>query len=529
MVKIAICNESVVNDHDIESCAAPHNQQQESFFCCRRCLSGTYNATAGDPASDNNSRSFAFSFTFHYDGSGSFFKSEVGDRNTDLSNESKGQWSVSSDGIVTFSASDELIKFKVCCDNNLEVMPVTIGLFGCPAMTLQKSVVHVPKHYQSISISNMFKLVDHIKSEIDSDTMQAIISRHKRGAACQNSIDSDFLKIYFERSSIYPPHEYEGFFSEAPARAVLSYQWTLDFRKIKAFLCASNLYEHNLTYDQGFSDFIRLLIHLFVWGWLWGHQNSQSLYENSTIWIDILFNNQLQKQNFPAILEKADYEYMSRPIHIALSTDQLLSRVWIINEFAKRKQAGKKTALVTAGGSEGKRIQQLQRKWTCSCSRGQNIEYDYFENLQATVEEDKIRIRENLLKLYGTKDDFNREIRSLVKSMDFDLMAHSLFVILMIVYVFVTVYLTIVVWIWAGRLRGVMNDSSEVMKSTFLNDSHRNVSIQSSNATQFNETSTPETKNSLGKTSGSTRPHDILPILLRFLTVAKMNLLSFQE
>jgi hypothetical protein len=103
-------------------------------------------------------------------------------------------------------------------------------------------------------------------------------------------------------------------------------------------------------------------------------------------------------------------------MHIALSTDQLLSRVWIINEFAERKQAGKYTTLLTAGGSEGKRINQLRRKW--KYVRCQKIKHDYYESLQATVEEDKRQIREKLLKVYGTKDEFNEKITQLVESLD---------------------------------------------------------------------------------------------------------------
>jgi hypothetical protein len=469
-------DESAVNDHGIETCNAPHDnlKQQESFFCCRRCLSGTYIATSGDPASDNTSGAFDFSFTFNYDGSGSFIKSEVGFQNSDLSNEYKGQWSVGDDGIVTLSASNELFHFKICCDNKMKLMPVTFGLFGCPAVILQKTVVIVPKLYQSISISNMFKLIDHIKTEVDAETMQTIIGLHKRGNLCQNSIDSDFLKIYFEQKKIYPPHEYESYFMEDAARAVLSYQWILDFRKIKAFLCARNLREHNLSVPlHPLKDFVSV----FLFGWLWCKRHSDSLDENTNIWIDILFNNQLQKRNFPAILEKADYEYSSRPIHIALSTDQLLSRVWIINEFAKRREAGKYSTLVVAGGSEGRRIQQLQREQKIVMWRRRHIIEDYYENLQATVEEDRIQIREKLLKLYGTKDKFNRKIRSLVSSINSAL----------------NFYLW--VWPWAafifliGLLKSfglLEKENSEVglMNSTFPNVSFTNVSMQSLNETE---------------------------------------------
>lgn len=273
-----ICNESAVNDRDIESGTTPNDVQQDesaankhgvesttapdSFFCCRRCLSGTYDATSGDPASEDTSGSFYYSCNFNHDGSGIFVKYEVGDRNSDPSDQYKGQWTVGADGTVTLSASDELFHFKVSCDNNLEVMPATIEHFGCPPI-LQRTAVFAPKLYQSISISNMFKLIDHIKTQIDSETMQTIISTHKRGDLCRNSIDSDFLKIFFELKNIYPPHEYESYFSENPARAVLSYQWTLDFRKIKAFLCASNLREHNLTVNE--SDLVELCLRSSIW------------------------------------------------------------------------------------------------------------------------------------------------------------------------------------------------------------------------------------------------------------------------
>ncbi len=243
-----------------------------------------------------------------------------------------------------------------------------------------------------------------------------------------------------------------------------------------------------------------------------------------------MFNNLLQKRNFAAILEKADHEYASRPIHIALSTDQLLSRVWIINEFAKRKQAGKKTTLVTAGGSEGKRIQQLQRKWTYLCCwRHNNIEHDYFENLQATVEEDKIQIRENLLKLYGTKDDFNREIKSLVESLNFDYMAYSFAINGTPFIISAVVIITVLYWIRAGELGGVGDGSastSTTMNSTFHNDSYRNVSIQSSNASQVNQTSTPETNNILGEMYWETSEFKDTLLLLKILSVLNMNLLK---
>jgi hypothetical protein len=374
-----ICNEPAVNDRDIESGTTPHDAQQDesavndhgvkstaapdSFFCCRRCLSGTYDATSGDPASEDTSGSFYYSCNFNHDGSGTFVKYEVGDRNSDPSDQYKGQWTVGADCTVTLSASEELFHFKVSCDNNLEVMPATIEHFGCPPI-LQRTAVFAPKN-------------------------------------------------------IYPPHEYESYFSENPARAVLSYQWILDFRKIKAFLCASNLREHNLTFNLTLSWSNFVYEGLFLWLF---YNHPESLGEDTTIWIDILFNNQLQKRNFPAILEKADHEYSTRPIHIALSTDQLLSRVWIINEFAKRKQADKYTTLLTAGGSEGKRINQLRRGWKfMDVSISQNIEQDYYESLQATVEEDKKQIREKLLKVYGTKDEFNQRIGQLVDSLDYDI------------------------------------------------------------------------------------------------------------
>ena len=146
-------------------------------------------------------------------------------------------------------------------------------------------------------------------------------------------------------------------------------------------------------------------------------RHSQLLDETTQIWIDILFNNQLQKRNFSAILEKADHEYSTRPLHIALSTEQLLTRVWIINEFVVRKKAGGYTMLVTAGGSEGKRIQQLKRNWIWQFWKKPDG-YDYYENLQATVEEDKTQIRERLLKVYGNKAQFNKEIGTLVDSLN---------------------------------------------------------------------------------------------------------------
>jgi hypothetical protein len=461
-------SQDAVNDHGVESGTAPHDNQQDSFFCCRRCLSGTYNATSADPASDGTSGSFNFSCTFNHDGSGTFLKSEVGDRNSASSNQYMGQWRVGGDGTVTLSASNEFFHFKVCCDNNLEVMPVTImiGLFGFPRI-LQRTAELAPKLYQSISISNLFKLIDHIKSEVDGEAMRTIISNHKRGDLCQNSIDSDFLKIFFEQKNIYPPHEFESYFSKNTAKAVLSYQWTLDFRKIKAFLCASNLREHNLTTIGADSIFVIN----FLYGWLC-FNHSASLDEDTTIWIDILFNNQLQKRNFPAILEKADYEYSTRPIHIALSTDQLLSRVWIINEFAKIKQAGKTTILVTAGGREGKRIKQLPRKAfmiraiSICLNKAQDIESDYYENLQATVEEDKRQIRDKLLEIYGTKDEFNREIGALVESVEND-----------------TDFLWIAVYVGAGSIAAsciwmptVLYNGSESILEAF-NSSFTNASI----------------------------------------------------
>lgn len=154
--------------------------------------------------------------------------------------------------------------------------------------------------FQSITVDNMFALVRRIHGEIALDeASQAELrkDRHKTRTATQvggpdargEGGDEEFkrrcdramlgevaadpevvvevkdedkdgegldltshdLRAWFQRRGIHPHEAYPEYFSEEPAMAAVTYEWSLGFKKMRGYLNDDNVKKHN-RFNQGY-------------------------------------------------------------------------------------------------------------------------------------------------------------------------------------------------------------------------------------------------------------------------------------
>ena len=112
------------------------------------------------------------------------------------------------------------------------------------------------------------------------------------------------------------------------------------------------------------------------------------------VWIDIFFNDQ---NAIDILLELAVAEmvYKEARWHIVVATSGVLRRAWCLYELLIRREAGCASAMNPVYGSDNDSIEASG---------------SYFEEMEAFDESDKIKIKDRILEVCGSAEEFNKGV-----------------------------------------------------------------------------------------------------------------------
>jgi hypothetical protein len=157
----------------------------------------------------------------------------------------------------------------------------------------------------------------------------------------------------------YKHPKYKKYFTDQPAEIALTYEWTSSFRHLKTFLSKDNVRRHNrLSLDPNPSPLHRLYLLSFLWVFLGPPTLLPEDMDERTIFIDIMFNDQ-NSIDITRELAAAEREYEGGRWHVVVATETVLERAWCLYEIAVRRGAGGRSQMVGAGGGEGAGIEQV--------------------------------------------------------------------------------------------------------------------------------------------------------------------------
>ena len=242
---------------------------------------------------------------------------------------------------------------------------------------------------RSITLKNLFKLI-------------VLIGNESGRSSDLKEITSEHIKKFFQTKKINPKQRYRRFYSTRKPNIVLTYEWRQNFAEIESFIkWASNHSNRNP------GEWKELNLDLEV----------DSLCE-PTLWIDILFNNQVsgEDHDIKAELENAEMIYKDAEFHFALlSLEQieqhpgnssleettgsvaslrLLTRGWCLYELFTRKCARKKFHFLLMNDPNHSEYVQLKRVLDDlnKCL--------FFEDMKTSVNGDTEEIQEKIKKVY---------------------------------------------------------------------------------------------------------------------------------
>ncbi len=137
------------------------------------------------------------------------------------------------------------------------------------------------------------------------------------------------------------------------------------------------------------------------------------------IWIDIFFIDQLESDPFRD-LDETEEMVKESATHLVIGTEGILDRAWCIYELLMRKEAGMFSQIIRAYGEEGEYIAQIQpvegpalREYLDRLK-----ERDFFNEMKASRNDDKVRIQERLLKSFGSPELVNEAVIRVIEGQE---------------------------------------------------------------------------------------------------------------
>ena len=291
----------------------------------------------------------------------------------------------------------------------------------------------------SIKIGKLFELIDHLKNEIKKDSDP--ISRDSVTTTCGSDtlqrdsnpdyeilqdITSHDIRGYFQKHRINPKIAYSSFYSDEQPTCALTYQWSTSFNQIRCFLNAQCLNQdplflaHWFARKKGTSDsdsfFAGIFIFFVCWaqlfGWVFFDLISDFDLANTTIWIDILFNDQ-NSIDIKTELRLAEEVYRTADLHLVLGTSRIFGRAWCLHELVNRVEANKLSVFLTATTSEGRTIEQVQTGFSELLGWFAVGDADKFNAMEAFNPDDKVEIQRRIEDTIGSRR-FNNVISRLI-------------------------------------------------------------------------------------------------------------------
>ena len=184
---------------------------------------------------------------------------------------------------------------------------------------------------------------------------------------------------------------FKDFYMEEPAKAAVTYEWTLALRELPCFLNAPNIREfnaHHPSLPPLPDDMVRL-----------------------TVWIDVLqLDQNLNSEDMGCQLLVSEIEYEEAEFHIVAATRTVFDRSWCLHEIATRARANKKSHVLKSLKCEdtpqsGEKFNQFDVASLADTTRGH-----FYEEMRATKEADLIAIKQRIIKTCATPERFNKAI-----------------------------------------------------------------------------------------------------------------------
>ena len=248
---------------------------------------------------------------------------------------------------------------------------------------------YYPLGFQSISVSILFKLVNALFPEIQSDLTQDDFREFQTPDGTYHPnldqfsyMTSDHLRIYFIKHRIHPHINYPQYFSRTRALIAITYQWILTFSEIEEYIFLLNF---NLVH-------------------FWTCEQMPLDSEQLSVWIDIFFNQQCAK-NFDRVIDNSDAQHAQYRIHCALGSKDMFTRGFCLLEFAIRKDASKTTGLLESCRREAGRKLDARKH--------EPFQRQYFKEMAVTNNKgkEKPEIKARILKIFRTEEQFNTSRR----------------------------------------------------------------------------------------------------------------------
>ena len=264
---------------------------------------------------------------------------------------------------------------------------------------------------RSITISNMWTLLEEIKRDMKSKEFQAEGLSASDGFS---NLTSHNLRSFFQKHKIDPKVEYRKYYSEDQAIIILTYEWTSSYQYLKQIFSEENIRRNCRTFNPDFS-LAEYLWNFFLLWICFGQFSSPPIdINNCGIWMDIFFIDQNGKpEDLIKDVENSEYQYKNNRIHWIIDSETLFERCWCLHEISTRYLAGKHSRIIRLWGKEPNLSRQMQSLQNVETSKAlmHHLNFlgfrNYFDQMKAFDDDDKAKLKEKILASYGSKWLFN--------------------------------------------------------------------------------------------------------------------------
>jgi hypothetical protein len=227
-----------------------------------------------------------------------------------------------------------------------------------------------------MSVASLRRLIRHAQSI-------PALARHGSALCPQH------IREYLLKKKMHARDLFKDFYTEEPAKAALTYQWTLAFNELPCFLNSPNIREFNGHHPD--------------------HPPLPEDMELLTIWIDVLQLDQ-NCEDMSCQLLMSEAEYKEAEFHIVAATRTVFERAWCLHETATRARAGKRSHVLTSYKCQDVPHQGENFNLFDVAALADNTHGHFYHEMQATNDTDLVAIKEHIIKSYITPERFDKAI-----------------------------------------------------------------------------------------------------------------------
>jgi len=273
---------------------------------------------------------------------------------------------------------------------------------------------------KSITISNVWKLIEQIKIEMKDAGFESDNLSPDDGYL---NLTSHHLRDFFIKHDIDPKLKYSKYYSEEQAVITLTYEWKTTYQLLERFLSPRNIQWNSRAFNGDFSVAEYFWSLFFMWC-CFGQLNSVDI-EKCGIWMDIFFIYQ-KSDNLIQDVEDSENQYKNNKFHWIIDSDTLYERCWCLHEISTRYLARRHSRIIRLFNKEPSIIQGVKNNMMDYLNSATSQEFqddaqrnaiklgfrmggfrNYFGEMKAFVENDKMKLQSRILEAYESKLLFN--------------------------------------------------------------------------------------------------------------------------